>query len=450
MTAAQSVGAHTAGDPYLPRSGNGGYRVEHYDLDLRYRVSTNRLDAKAIITAVATQELSSFSLDLHGLRAGKVSVDAAKRTRFRQTTGKLIVTPERPITAGSAFTVLIDYAGSPRPRRSRWGAVGWEELTDGVIVASQPSGAPTWFPCNDHPSDKAAYRIRVSAEQAYTVVATGELVSRTVASGRMTWTYECPEPTATYLATVQIGRYLSREIGDEGTRIEVDYPVSLESRVTSDVRVVPRMLGYFSTIFGPYPFPSYRMIVTQDELEIPLEAQGAAIFGANHMDGESGSVRLVAHELAHQWFGNSVGLASWQHIWLNEGFACYAEWLWSEHDGRDSADVLAHRFHAALLMQPRDLVLSDPGPDDLFDDRVYKRGALTLHALRVLLGDAPFFELIRTWTDRHRFGLVTTQDFQTLAGETTGRDLDAFFRSWLDSKALPPLMHALPAPPEQR
>jgi aminopeptidase N len=439
VTAPKSAGAHNAGDPYLPHSGNGGYAVDSYDLDLRYRVATNRLDAKAIISATATQELGSFSLDLVRLRAGRVRVDGGKRTRFTQTPSKLVVTPERPIAEGAAFTVEIDYAGSPAPRRSAWGLVGWEELTDGVIVAAQPSGAPTWFPCNDHPSDRASYRIRVAAEEPYTVVANGVLVSHSVSSGRGTWVYECPEPTATYLATVQIGRYTRRQVELSGTTVEFAFPAELDRRVRADFSPLADMVDLFSTSFGPYPFGLYRVIVTDDELEIPLEAQGAAIFGENHVDGEGGSERLIAHELAHQWFGNSVGLAAWQHIWLNEGFACYAEWLWSERAGRETADALARRYHVSLRALPQDLIISDPGPEYMFDDRVYKRGALTMHALRLTIGDAAFFDLLRAWTDRFRMQVVTTADFREFTAVQTGADVAGLFSAWLDAEALPEL-----------
>ena len=283
MTSA-TAGARGVGDAYLPHSGNGGYGVDLYDLDLRYRVATNRLDARAVITATASQELTSFSLDLVRLKAGKVTVDGGRRTRFRQAASKLVVTPERPIAAGATFTVDVAYAGSPAPRRSPWGLVGWEELTDGVIVAAQPSGAPTWFPCNDHPSDRARYRIRVSAEQSYAVVATGELVERTVSSGRATWTYACDVPTATYLATVQVGRYQVVEKETAAATIAFAYPAELEQRVRADFAPLPDMLSHFSDAFGPYPFDAYTVVVTADELEIPLEAQAAAIFGANHAD----------------------------------------------------------------------------------------------------------------------------------------------------------------------
>jgi aminopeptidase N len=199
------------------------------------------------------------------------------------------------------------------------------------------------------------------------------------------------------------------------------------------------MMRFFIGTFGPYPFADYSVVVTADDLEIPLEAQGVAIFGANHADGEGGSERLIAHELAHQWFGNSVGIAAWKHIWLNEGFACYAEWLWSEHSGGASADELARRYHAGLRSLPQDIVVGDPGPALMFDDRVYKRGALTLHALRMTLGDESFFGLLQTWTASRRHATATTDDFRTLAEAHSGMDLDRFFEHWLFAPSLPRL-----------
>jgi aminopeptidase N len=176
-------------------------------------------------------------------------------------------------------------------------------------------------------------------------------------------------------------------------------------------------------------------VVTADELEIPLEAQGLAVFGMNHL--VPAAQRLVAHELAHQWFGNSVGIARWSDIWLNEGFACYAEWLWSETSGGASVESCVADYYARLAAKPRDLLLVDPGPDDMFDDRVYKRGALTLHALRRTLGDEAFFDLLRSWTADHRHALVTTDDFRAAVERAGGPDAAAVLSRWIDDVALP-------------
>lgn len=436
-TGAPSVGAQSAGDPYLPSIGNGGYRVQQYDLELDYRVASNRLEGKAQLYATSTQVLRRFSLDLSGLRASKVRVNGQKGTRFRQTAQKLIVTPADPIEDGATFTVAIEYSGTPAPRSSFWGELGWEELTDGVLVAAQPNGASTWFPCNDTPADKARYRIRVTTEELYTVVCNGVLIEHTRRSGRGTWLFEQPQPTASYLATVQIGRYTRAPLRAGGHVGVIAYPVMSEARVLADFAVIDPMMQFFEERFGPYPFDRYTVVVTADDLEIPLEAQGMAIYGDNHADGHRGSERLIAHELAHQWFGNSVGIPAWQHIWLNEGFACYAEWLWSEQSGGPTAATLAHRHHLALRFKPKNLVISDPGPADMFDDRVYKRGAVALHALRRALGDTAFFAMLRDWTRKRQYRTATTADFRAHAQSFSPRDLSLLFDEWLDAVSLP-------------
>ncbi|MDN4615279.1 M1 family metallopeptidase [Leifsonia sp. F6_8S_P_1B] len=431
--------ADAPGHAYLPRSGTPDYTVLSYDLDLSYRVATNRLDATAVITGRAVNPLTTIVLDLVHLRAKRVRVAGDKRARFTQNQTHLRIRPSAPLAAGDAFSVEVSYDGSPQPRRTRWGTLGWEELTDGVIVAAQPSGAPSWFPCNDHPADKASYRIRVTTEEAYTVRATGELIDHAVSGGRGRWVFERPEPTATYLAAVQIGRYVVEPRRAAGVDWVIAYPAPLARRVLADFAPVGRMLERFGELFGPYPFPSYTVVVTADPLEIPLEAQAMATFGANHADGRGGSERLIAHELAHQWFGNSVGLGSWRDIWLNEGFACYAEWLWSEASGGPSANTLARAHHARLRLPPHDLLLGDPGPDDMFDDRVYKRGACLLHALRLRLGDDRFFGMLREWTAEHRFGVVASADFERLAARYAGEGLTDFFDAWLRERRLPSL-----------
>jgi len=434
---AAEIGVDTAGDAYLPQSGNGGYSTISISLSLRYRIARNRLDGTAELLLRAHQRLARFSLDLVGLSVSGVRVDG-RRADYRLANGKLRITPQVPVETGAEVLVVVEYGGAPKPRRTRWwGTIGWEELDDGVLVASQPSGAPTWFPCNDHPFDKASYRIRFETDAAYTVVANGVLEDHRVISGQGVWVYDQREPTSSYLVMLQVGRYAKRSLAFDGAACDVYFPRALEREVRADFAPLPRMLAVFEERFGPYPFGRYAVVVTADELEIPLEAQGLAVFGANHVDGDGGEQRLIAHELAHQWFGNSVGVARWQDIWLNEGFCCYAEWLWSDASGQATADQLARHHHARLAHLPADLLIGDPGPANMFDDRLYKRGALTLHALRRELGDAEFFGVLRAWAADRRHGSATTADFIALVAARTHRDFAAFFEAWLYHPALP-------------
>ncbi len=426
---------HGAADPYVPERGNPGYTVARYDLELDYTVASNSLRGRALLTVVPTEALDRLTLDLAGLRVTKVTV-GGRPARWRHDRAKLHVTPSRSLAADAEVVVDVRYGGRPRPTGSTWGPVGWEELEDGVLVASQPSGACTWFPCNDLARQKAPIRLTVTATAPYEVVASGRLVSRRPRGSGTTWVFEQIEPTAPYLMAFHVGRYEELTLAADPVAVRAMVPGALRRDVERAFARQVEMVEVFVDCFGPYPFEAgYTVVVCPDVLEVPLEAQGQASFGTNHLDGRH--ERLIAHELAHQWFGNSLTAAAWHDIWLHEGFCCYAEWIWSERSGGKTADEHARSYHQRLARDPHTEVLGDPGPDAMFDDWVYKRGALTLHVLRLTIGDDAFFRLLRRWTAEHRDGVVTTPDFEVLATEVAGRSLQPLFDRWLREVPLP-------------
>ncbi|WP_245642810.1 M1 family metallopeptidase [Piscicoccus intestinalis] len=446
--ARRDLGPLGGNETYVPGHGDRRYAVHSYDLDLTVKLAGNHVRGRAelVITPTAspdepTGDLDRFRLDLHGLKVDGVTVDGkpAKHTRRGD---HVHVSPKQPVPAGGHARVVVRYSGNPSQVRGIDGLAGWEELDDGVIVASQPHGAPSWFPCNDRPDDKAAYRIAVSTDSGYRVVANGTLVETVRRSSRATWVYEQPEPMATYLATVQIGRYeqfdLEHTDGPGGAvPITVHHPASLLRQVRSGPMARHRdMMAAFADAFGPYPFARYDVVVTPDVLEIPLEAQTMSIFGRTFVRAGWEQERLVAHELAHQWFGNAVTLGAWRDIWLHEGFACWSEWLWSERSGGHTAAELARDHHRRLAREPQDLYLVDPTPELMFDDRVYKRGGVLVQALREYVGDGAFFEFLRGWCARHRFGTVSTEGFVAQAAAELGLAPD-WFDPWLQHRALP-------------
>ena len=430
MTSAEGV------DHYFPGHGDATFDVLHYDLALEYRLDRNHLSGRAQLSAVALSETDRIKLDLHRLTVGKVVVNGA-RARYRRTADRVIVQLPAPLASGQPFTVSVSYLGNPVPSPGPHGEAGWEELHDGAIVAAQPHGAPSWFPCNDRPSNKASYRIEVATAAAYHVAANGTLIEHRRGASRTTWVFDQPEPMATYLATVQIGRYEEEILAAAPVPVIAVRPARLGSRVGAALARQEEMMEVFTRCFGGYPFTRYTVVVTEDELEIPLEAQGLATFGSNQVGTSWQAERLVAHELAHQWFGNSLTLRTWQDIWLHEGFACYSEWLWSEESGGKPAAEHAAVHHDRLSRLPQDITLADPGPDLMFDDRVYKRGALALHALRTELGDNPFLELLRSWVARNAYGSVTTDMFLGHVQELAGREAVTVINPWLFTRPLP-------------
>ncbi|WP_059047690.1 M1 family metallopeptidase [Streptomyces acidiscabies] len=418
----------TAGpDPYFPDNGDPRYRVHRYEITLDYRPGPNRLSGTARINAIAGRgALGEFFLNLADFRIGRVRVDG-RQAQYTHRGGRLRVRPAKSVRGGAAFTVEVHWSGNPKPVNSPWGGIGWEELGDGALVASQPVGAPSWFPCNDRPADKASYLLSVTVPSAYSVVTGGRLLTRTTRASTTTWVYEQSAPTSSYLVGLAIGKYqtvLLGDLGPGGVPQHGHIPAELLPLFSRDFARQPAMMELFQEVFGPYPFDEYAVVVTEEELDVPVEAQGLSLFGINHVDGARGSERLVAHELAHQWFGNSVSVADWRHIWLNEGLAKYAEWLWSERSGGRSAHQLASAAYRLLAGLPQDLRLADPGRKLMFDDRLYERGGVVVHAVRCLLGDAAFFPMLRGWAGLHRGGAVTTSTFVAHVGRFAAEPVD--------------------------
>lgn len=442
LTSGASTNGLPTADPYLPGHGDPSWSARHYDLDLSYDLARNQLRGQAVVEGEVLETTRRIVLDLSRLDVSKVLLDGRTPAKYAVRGNRLVVTAKTELSVGTSFTLTVKYAGTPKPLvEKHHGDAGWEELEDGVIVAGQPHGAPTWFPCNDRPDDKATYRIELAAPHGYTVISNGLLTKRARGAGATTWVYEQREPMATYLATVQLGRYEIRELdaGEDGVPLLAAVPPEPGEGFEAAFGRNPDMLRFFAGLFGEYPFPLYTVVITDDDLEIPLESQSLSTFGRNFMTDDWDSIRLVAHELSHQWFGNAVTLRWWKDIWLHEGFACYCEWLWSEESGGDSADDWARHHHERLSELDQELVLADPGPELMFDDRVYKRGALTLHALRLTVGDDVFFALVRSWVAEHSGGTVTTSDFVSHAVRETGADLADLFVAWLDKPELPDL-----------
>jgi aminopeptidase N len=288
---ASNSAEQTVIDPYLPKNGNLGYRVSRYELDLEYKVAINRLSGSVTITAVTLTELEQFALDLsEAMAVSKVSVNGKRAAHFACRDRKLRIRLSSKLASGATMSIVVHYRGSPRPLRSLWGDVGFEELTNGALVAGQPNGAASWFPCDDHPNAKASYRIQISTDNPYRVIANGKLASRRVRAAQTGWTYEQPEPTSTYLVTLQIGMYEMTRLTETPVPIQAALPGRLRGNFDHDFARQPEMMELFVELFGPYPLANgYTVVVTDDALEIPVEAQGISIFGANHCDGSRDS-----------------------------------------------------------------------------------------------------------------------------------------------------------------
>ncbi|MFK8849240.1 M1 family metallopeptidase [Streptomyces sp. Ac-502] len=436
---AASPGAPGVGDPYFPNLGNGGFDALHYDLGVSYAPATGRLDGRTELTARATQDLSSFHLDLQKLAVASIEVDG-RRAKFTRSGDEITVTPKRPLEEDERFTVEVVYGGVPLPLSGPivFGSdYGWMKTDDGVFVACEPNAASTWFPSSDHPGDKATYDIRIDAPEGLTGVSNGRLVDRYDEDGRSYFHWRERKPMATYLATATIGKFDVRTgTTPGGVPIYVATDPKLPTGTVDVYGVTAAATDYFAQVFGPYPFEETGAIVDDmPQAGFSLETQTKPVYSAVRSES------TIAHEVAHQWFGDSVTPRNWRNIWLNEGFASYAQWLWDEHKGTRTA---AAAFRAAYAARPAEsdfwkVKVGDPQRDTMFAQAVYTRGAMTLQVLRERIGDRAFFKLLPAWTTQHRYGNADIGQFIALAEKVSGQRLGDLFHTWLYTTGRPAL-----------
>jgi aminopeptidase N len=417
LAAAPVVGSNSAGDPYFPLQGNGGYDVGHYDLTLGYTPATRALTGVATIRATATQQLSRFDLDLRRtLTVSRVTVDgrAAQFAQPAQQDQELVITPARPLTAGAPFTVVVTYGGTPQAITDPDGSLeGWVATPDGAFVVDEPQGSPSWFPCNDTPRDKASYDFHVTVPQGVSAIANGDLTGTTTTGATTRFDWHQPRPMSSYLAFVSTGAFeITRGTTPGGIPWLDAVDPGQAAQSHAQLAKLPAMLDFFATVYGRYPWTSGGALV-DDAPEV-----GYALETASRPSFDRAPTELtLAHELAHQWTGDDVTLSRWRDIWINEGFAEWSSWYWSEHTGQTSAQQFFDRFYAT---NDKDTAFWNPPPGnpgsagDIFDGSIYDRGAMTLQALRVAIGDdAAFLDLLRSWVRAHQYGNATVGDFVT-------------------------------------
>jgi len=438
-----SAGAAGLDDPYFPTLGNGGYDVQHYTIDLSWEETSNSLEGLATLDVQATQDLARFNLDFGGFAVRAARIDG-QDVDFQRAGRELTLQAPYALLAGQTFQVQIAYQGVPQQNTEALVEFpfgnGWERHAQGVYVASQPQGASLWFPANDHPLDKATYTFHVTVPKPYTVAANGVLTELQDLGTQTRATWEARQPLASYLATVNIGRFSLVETQDGPVPLRDYYPTRLVDALRPTFARTADMLAFFSDTFGPYPFEVYGVVVAEARLPFALETQTLSLFGAGIRNYPQ-SEEIVAHELAHQWFGNSVSLSNWREIWLNEGFATYASALWFEHAyGQERFQAFMDELYETISdpsFQASAPLIGDPGAADMFHIAVYYRGAWTLHALRQRLGDETFFRILRRHYAQHADGHATTQGFIAIAEAESGQDLGDFFQAWLLERALP-------------
>jgi aminopeptidase N len=434
-TSNATFGAAGIGDTLIPGQGNGGYDVQRYDIALDLDAAAGPLRGVCTIVARATQPLSRFNLDFHGMTVDGISIDGADAT-FAREADELVVTPAAPLALGAEFTCVVRYNGKPEGVRDPsmpMFAMGWTVRDGEAYVFSQPAGAMTWFPCNDHPKDKALFRISLRVPKPLDAVANGVLVEKLEEESARTFVWKARDPMATYLATVAIAE-LDSETYHTADGLEITNWFTRKSKENSRkaFQKTDEVLAFFSQAFGPYPFEISGNILTNARIPGALETQTKPVYGAG-----TGSEDIIAHELAHQWFGNAVCVEDWNDIWINEGIAEYAAWMYYEsHAGREKfLEKVRSNYGMARFSKA-----SAPGcvtVEEMFGANVYVRGPIALHVVREAVGDERFLALMRKWVADHLHGNATLEQFLAHVEAEAGADVRAKMEPWIFDKEMP-------------
>ncbi|MGW6918505.1 M1 family metallopeptidase [Kitasatospora sp. NPDC054939] len=435
-----AVGAPGAGDAYYPAYGNGGYDVSHYDIRLTYQPTTDRLEGTTTILATATQNLAKFNLDF-ALDVQQVLVNG-RNAKFAATgEHELEITPDRTLARGSKATVVVRYAGTPSTVK-RYGFTAWLRTPDGGVVAGEPEGSWWWYPSNDHPTDKATFDVSVQVPDGTQAISNGILTGTSSRAGWTRYSWRENKPQATYLATLAIGKFdISSGTTASGLPYYNAYSKDLgenDGAARASVERTGELVDWLSEYFGPYPFSSVGGYVPNVTTGYALETQ-TQVFYSPRQFARGSNTSVVVHELAHQWYGDSVSVQRWQDIWLNEGFARYAQWLWSEFENEGTAQEIADYTYAVRPAEDAFWTVKpgDPGPDNQFHSAVYERGALAVQALRNRVGDEAFFRILKGWPTERRYGNATVPEFQKYAERISGVALGDLFTTWLYTAAKP-------------
>ena len=440
------------GDERLPNVGNYGYDVQHYDIDMDIFPRSGEIRCTVDIKITPTiDKLQHIYLDfLDNYMITQVTSNGVP-AKFYVFPSKILIYLPEDLVKGKEFSIRISYNGKPSEFKSKEmpsTTLGFKFEENNAWMFSEPDGAHAWLPSNDHPQDKATFNFRITVPKPLTAIANGEPGIHIHSAASSTFHWQMDYPMATYLATIVVGEYdlLDAEQNDPSPVIRnfLFSDQETSEAIGSLFNKVHDMMTFFEDTLGEYPFDSYGHVAVT-EPGLGMETQSMTMISTDFLYGDLRPYgeTVLAHEIAHQWFGNSVTPKYWSDIWLNESFATYSEALWAEHSGGDIRfQKSMDRSYTSIKAWDRNL--HDQGksgsilnPTYLFSSNVYHKGSWVLHMLRNTIGDQQFANGLKAYIEKYTYGNASTEDFIKIIESVAEVDLDKFFDYWLTLEGLP-------------
>jgi len=412
--------------------------VLHYDLALTFDVVNPVVNGTATVTAVWGSEPDNvLRLDLVGIPATAVRDGQGNPLAFLQDPSGLHITMVPAPVRGDTVTVAVDYGGTVTS--------GYYVKPEVAYTFVEPQDARYWFPCQDEPWDKATLALHGRVPSDKILVSNGVLDSTVAVGNDLVYNWREDHPLATYLMCASISNYAVLPQASDVTPLTWYVYPNHTTAAHNTFKYVDEMIAFYDSTLVPYPFDKYSMC--ESDLGGGMEHQTATLLGSGIVTAGYTYEWVVAHELAHQWFGDLVTLASWQDVWLNEGFATFYEAVWQGafygpgyfDDRMQNAEDIVFNIEDG----GGDVRILDPPVDELFSSIVYYKGAWVLRMLRDLVGKSTFDAAIRDYLNAHAFGNATTADLQAAMEAHYGQPLGWFFDQWLRAKGHPHLSYLM-------